>query len=109
MANNSNSSIRFWENLQLANLLFDFILPLGRATDYGHPERVFFKHPKLLGLGRQVGQINFGTFGVFSVRFNSTHFGTVNKGFTISINLPLFRQKTKPLYPNRKFLFRIGI
>ena len=31
------------------------------------PDEAFFhRNPKLLGLGRQIGQINFGAFGVFS-------------------------------------------
>ena len=36
------------------------------ATDYGHPERAFFKKKKnkLLGLGRQIGPKNFGAFVV---------------------------------------------
>ena len=31
-------------------------------TDYGHPERVFFLNPKLLGLGRQIGLEFFEAF-----------------------------------------------
>ena len=44
------------------------------------------RNPKLLGLGRQFGQIHFGAFGVFWADL-SAH-----------INQSLL--KTKPLYPN---------
>jgi hypothetical protein len=57
-----------------------------------------------LGLGRQIGQINSGAFGVFSAKLSkaikllhsfeiiSTHFGTVSTMF--SIIQPLFLQQT---------------
>ena len=36
------------------------------------PNKAFFhQYPKLLGLGRQFGQINFGTFGVFSANLSA--------------------------------------
>ena len=53
-----------------------------------------------LGLGRQYGQMNFGAFGVFLA---------VSPLSMFSINQPLFLQQTKPLYPNCKYLFGIGI
>ena len=34
-------------------------------TDYGHPERAFFKNSKFLGLGRQIGPKFYEAFGVF--------------------------------------------
>ena len=34
-----------------------------RSTDYGHP--FFHQNPKLLGVGRQFGKINFGRLGYF--------------------------------------------
>ena len=40
-------------------------------------------------------------WGIFG-RFISTHFGTESLSM-ISINQPLFLQKTKPLYPNPKY------
>ena len=40
--------------------IIDFI------TDYGHPERAFFKNLELLGLGRHFGLKFFEAFGVFS-------------------------------------------
>jgi hypothetical protein len=42
-------------------------------------------------------------------RFISTHFGTVSPLSMFFINQPLFLQKTKPLYPNPKYLFVIWI
>ena len=34
-------------------------------TDYGHPERAFFKNYKLLGLSRQIWLKFYEAFGVF--------------------------------------------
>jgi hypothetical protein len=59
----------------------------------------FHRNPKLLGLGRQIEQINYGAFGVFSVSPLSM----------FVINQPLLLQETKPLYPSPKYLFGIGI
>ena len=42
-------------------------------TDYGHPERVFFKNLKLLGLGSQIGLKFFDAFRVFSGIDNFGH------------------------------------
>ena len=50
----------------------------------------------------------WGIWGIFG-QFISTHFGTVGPLSMFSINQPLFLQKTKPLYPNPKYLFGIGI
>jgi hypothetical protein len=51
-------------------------------------EAFFHQNPKLLGLGRQFGQIIFGAFGVFSADLSTfnTHFGTVS---SLSIRFPL--------------------
>ena len=39
----------------------------GCSVDYGRAMKPFFyRNPKLLGLGRQFGQIHFGAFRVFS-------------------------------------------
>ena len=55
------------------------------------------------------GQI-WGSFAVCSFgQFISIHFGAVSSLFMFSINQPLFLQKTRPLYPNPKHLFGIGI
>ena len=52
------------KNKMLSNQVFECILS---STDqYGHPERAFFKHLKLLGLGRHLGLKFFEAFGVFS-------------------------------------------
>ena len=40
-------------------------------TVYGHTERAFFKNPKLLGLGRQIGLKFFEAFGVFSAKLSA--------------------------------------
>ena len=40
-------------------------------TDYGSPMKPFFHwNPKLLELGRQIGQINFEAFGIFSAELS---------------------------------------
>ena len=67
-------------------------------------EAFFQQNPQLLGMGRQFWGI-LGTFG----QFTSTHFGTVSPLSMFSFNQSLFLQKTKPLYPNPKYLFGIGI
>jgi hypothetical protein len=46
----------------------------------------------------------WGIWGIFE-QFISTHFGTVSM---FSNNEALCLQKTKPLYPNPKYLFGIG-
>ena len=53
---------------------------------------------------------NLGICGIFG-RFISTHFGTVSPLSMFPINQPfLLQKKTKPLYPNPKYLlFGIGI
>ena len=59
------------------------------------------------------GQTNWadkfwGIWGIFG-RFISTYFDTVSPLCMFSINRPLCLQKTKPLYPDPKYLFVIGI
>ena len=62
----------------------------------------FFISPELLGMGRQIEQINFGVFSAeLHIRI---HFGTVSPLSIFSISQPLFLQKTKPLYPHPKYL-----
>ena len=71
------------------------------------PNQAFFhRNPKFLGLGRQIGQINFGAF--------STDLSAPILVLWVScpcfpLNQPLFLQKTKPLYSNPNYLFGIGI
>ena len=70
-------------------------------TDYGRPMKPFFI--ELLGLGKQIGQINFGAFGVISAEISvSTNFGTVSPLSKFSIIQPLYLQKTKFLHPHPK-------
>ena len=69
------------------------------------PNEAFFQqNPKLLGLGRQL----WGIWGIFE-QFISTHFGTVSPLSMLCINQPLFLQMNKPLNPNLKYLFGVGI
>ena len=80
-----------------------------QSTDYGHPERPFFRKSQTFGLGQTNWNKKFGgILGIFS-QFISTHFGTVSPVSMFSINQPLFLQKTKHLYSNIKYLFGIGI
>jgi hypothetical protein len=72
-------------------------------------EPFFHENTKLLGLGRQFGQMQFGPFGAFSRSIYQHPFGNVSPLSIFSINQPLFLQKTNPLYPNPKYLFGIGI
>ena len=66
-------------------------------------EAFFHQSPKLLSLGRKFGKINFWAFGLFLADLSATILSM------FSINQQLFLQKTKPLYPNPKYLFGIGI
>ena len=50
----------------------------------------------------------WGIWGIFG-QFISNHFSTVSPLSMFFINQPLILQKTKPLYPNPKYLFGIGI
>ena len=96
----------FWTRSLLHYLAYTYGLWHGLRT----PNEAFFHgNPKLLGSGRQFGQISFlGIWGIFG-QYISTHFSTVSPLSIFSINPPLFLQKTKPLYPNSKQLFGIGI
>ena len=76
-----------------------------KATEYGRPMKPFFiKVPNFWAWADTF----WGVWGVFKW-FISTHFGTVSPLSMVSINQPLFLQKTKPLYLNPKYLFGIGI
>ena len=72
------------------------------------PKEAFFhRNPKLLGVGRQFGQINFGAFGVFIC----THFGILSPLSMFSINQPLFLQKSiqiPNIYLGLGFEFEFG-
>ena len=59
------------------------------------PNEAFFHcNPILLGLGRQIWQINTGAFGVFSAKLSTPN--TVSPLSIFSLIQPLFLQKTKP-------------
>jgi hypothetical protein len=60
-------------------------------------------------LGQTIWADNFlGICGILGL-FISTHFGNVSSLSMFPFNQPLFLQKTKPLFPNLKYLFGIGI
>ena len=86
-------------------------LGIPQCTDYERPNEAFFhRNPKLLGLGRQFGQINFGAFGVFSANYQHPFwYSYLSPLSMLSIIQPLFLQKTKPFYPNSKYLFGIDL
>ena len=80
-------------------------------TDYGRPmQRSFFSlKSRTFGLEQTNWADKFrDILGIFSQTI-STHFGTVSPLSMFSIIQPLFLQKTKPLYPNPKYVFGIGI
>ena len=52
---------------------------------------------------------NFWGIWVFLEQFIIPHLGTVSPFSMFSIDQPVFLQKTKPLHPNPKHLFGIGI
>ena len=68
---------------------------------------LFHRNPKLLGLGRQFGQTIFGAFGVFSANLLAPIL-VLSPLSMFSIIPLLFLQKTKPLYPNPKYLLGLG-
>ena len=52
------------------------------------PNEAFFHwNPKLLDLGRQIEQINYGAFGVFSAELSAPMFGTVHYSTVISTKI----------------------
>ena len=59
--------------------------------DYRHPERAFFKNPKLLGLSRQIGPKNVGAFSA-KVQYPSWHCESLVHGFEYLVG---FLYKTK--------------
>ena len=72
-------------------------------------EAFFFIEIQTFGLGQTIWADKFwGIWGIFC-QFITTHFVTVCPLCMFSINQPLFLQKTKPLYPNPKYIFGIGI
>jgi hypothetical protein len=55
-----------------------------------------------------LGKLVLWHFGIFG-QFITTHCGAVSPLPIFSTNQPLFLQKNKPLNPNPKYLFGIGI
>ncbi len=70
------------------------------------PNEAFFHwNPELLGLGRQIGQINSGAFGVFSAKLSAP----ILVQEVPCPCFPLFNHYFyKTLYPHPKYLFGIG-
>jgi hypothetical protein len=66
--------------------------------------KLFSLKTRTFGLGQTNWAYKFwGIWGIFGQTI-STHFGTVSPLSIFSINQSLFLQKTKPLYPNSKYL-----
>jgi hypothetical protein len=79
------------------------------STELQTPNEAFFHwNPELLGLGRQIRQINSGAFGVFWAELSAPILAQWVIFPCFSIIQPLFLQKTKPLYPHPN-LFGIGV
>ena len=75
----------YWE-------ILDYYAVFLHVTQHGlrTPNKAFFhKNPKLLGLGRHIGQIKFWAFWVFSHQFINIHFGTVSPLSMFSTIQPL--------------------
>ena len=74
------------------------------------PNEVFFHwNAELLGLGRQIEQINSGTFEVFSAELSAPILIQWVTCSCFSLFHHYFYKKTKPLYPHPKYLFLILI
>ena len=74
------------------------------TTDYGGPMKHFLIEIPKFRAWQTIWADNFWDIWGILGQFISTHFGTVSH-----INQPLFLQITKPVYPNPKYLFGIGI
>ena len=83
-----------------------------RTMDARPMKPFFIEIQNFLGLGRQIGLINSGAFGVFLAELSASilvQCTAVSPLPMFSIISPLFLQKTKPLYPHPKYLFGIEI
>ena len=61
------------------------------------PDEAFFQwNPEILGLGRQIGQINSGAFGEFSAKLSAPI--SAQWVYMFSIIQPLFQQKKLSSY-----------
>ena len=80
-----------------------------RARTTDTPWSLFSSKSQTFGLGQTIWADKFwGIWGILE-QFISTHFGTVSPLSMFSINQPLFLKNPKPLNPNPKYLFGIGI
>jgi hypothetical protein len=71
-------------------------------------EAFFSLKPGTYALGQTNWADKFwGIWGIFG-RTISTHFGTVSLMSMFSIIQPVFLQKTMHLFPNPKYLFKLG-
>ena len=95
-----------WQWIKTQILRFYFVY----TTEYGLPKKLFFiETPNYWAWADKFWKDKFwGIWGIFG-HFIRFHLGTVSSLSTFSINRPLFLQKTKPLYPNLKYLSGIGI
>ena len=92
---NRLSSIKYCFNFFHQSNCF-YALPMIESTDYGRPMKPFFHwNPELLGLGRQIGKINSGAFGVF--RPNHQHPFWYSESL-VHVFHTLFLKKTLNLY-----------
>ena len=71
-------------------------------------EPFFIEIQNFLALADKLADKFLGILGICGPTI-STHFCTVSPLSMFSIIQPVFLQKTKPLYPNPKYLFGIGI
>jgi hypothetical protein len=110
--NGSEFNINFWQLMVMSPIIRMSAISLNylaltKNTDCGRPIKPFLI--KIQNLGRQIGQINSGAFGVFSAKLSASIFVKVRPMSIFSIMQPVFLQKTKPLYPHPKYFFEIGI
>ena len=83
------------------------LYPFWKWTDYGHPESFFSKIPNFWAWADKSGPTFFGNLGYFQQNYKHP-FWYCKSLVHVSINQPLFFQKTKPLYSNPKYLFEFG-
>ena len=78
-----------------------------RVHELWTSKEVFFHwHPNILGLGRQIGQINSGAFVVFSSELSAPILVQRVPCPCFPLFNNYFYKKTKPLYPHPKYLCR---
>ena len=82
----------------------NFIRRLVLIMDHGRPMKPFFSdmYAKSLGLGRQIGKIDFGTFWVFPANL-SVLILALWIPCPCFLLIDLYFYKNKPLYPNPKY------